>query len=137
MRKSTISVTMPFNKELLWNIVTDNAKTEWRSDLSKVDILNENEFVEHTTKDIKTKFTITAKEDLEYYEFEFGNDNMSGVWHGKFFEVDKNMTQLVFTEEIQIKNPILELLSYLFFPIKKNQKKYMEDLKKEAERLLQ
>ncbi len=135
MRRSTIKVVIPSNRKLLWEIVTDNSRTEWRSDLSKVEILNDLEFVEYTTSGIATKFSITAKKYLEYYEFSFGNNNMSGLWHGRFIEVDKNRTQLEFTEEIQIKNPILELLSYIFLPIKKNQKKYMEDLEKEAERL--
>lgn len=133
MRKSTIIIEIPSNRELLWNIVTDNTKTEWRSDLSKVEVIGDDEFVEYTTKGIATKFRITAKDDLQYYEFSFGNENMSGVWRGRFKEIDKNLTRLEFTEEIQVKNPVMELLSYLFFPIKKIQKKYMEDLKKEAE----
>lgn len=132
MRKSTIIINIPANIELLWDIVTDNTKTEWRSDLSRVEVLNDNEFTEYTTKGIATKFRITAKDSLKYYEFSFGNENMSGKWYGKFQQIDKNTTRLEFTEEIQMKNPVIELLSYLFFPLKKIQKIYMEDLQKEA-----
>lgn len=134
MRKSTIEILIPANKRLLWDIVTDNSSTAWRSDLSKVEIVNDLEFTEYTTGGISTKFTITNKIEYEYYEFSFGNNNMSGLWYGKFIEVDKNVTRLEFTEEIKFCNPIVELISYIFLPIKLNQKKYMQDLRIEAER---
>lgn len=133
MRKSVIVTEIPANIELVWDIVTDNYNTKWRSDLSKVDVLNEKEFVEYTVKGVATKFKIEAKEPMSYYEFSFGNDNMRGVWHGKFEAVNDKLTKLEFVEEISIKNPIVELLSYLFFPIKKMQEIYMKDLKQEVE----
>lgn len=132
MRKSKIVTVIPAKLELIWNIVTDNTKTEWRSDLSKVEIINDEEFVEYTTKGVGTKFRITKKADQSYYEFSFGNENMSGRWIGKFKSTGKNETELEFTEEIEIKSRVMELLSYIFFPIKKIQKTYMEDLKREA-----
>lgn len=136
MRKSTIEILIPASKRLLWDIVTDNNNTAWRSDLSRVEIVNDLEFIEYTTGGISTKFAITNKIEYEYYEFSFGNKNMSGLWYGKFIEVDKNVTRLEFTEEIKFCNPVVELISYIFFPIKSNQKKYMRDLRIEAEQRL-
>lgn len=134
MRRSVIVVEIPANEKKVWDIVTDNYHTDWRSDLSKVEVLNEKEFVEYTKNDIATKFTIEAKEPYKYYEFSFGNNNMQGVWHGKFTAVSENVTKLEFVEEIKIKNPLVELISYIFFPIKKMQKTYMKDLELEVQR---
>lgn len=130
MRKTKIIVDIPANKKKIWDIVTDNSNTSWRSDLSKVEVLNDKEFVEYTTKGVGTKFKIEAKEPYKLYQFSFGNDNMRGNWYGRFNSLEENVTRLEFVEEIQIKNPVIELLSYIFFPIKKMQKRYMEDLKK-------
>lgn len=131
VRKSTIIVEIPANVKVIWDIVTDNKNTTWRSDLSKVEVIDDKEFVEYTNKGVATKFTIEAKNPYEYYSFSFGNENMQGLWHGKFESINDNLTKLEFVEEITIKNKVLELLSILFFPIKKMQKQYMRDLQME------
>lgn len=130
MRTSKIIVEIPENVKEIWKVVTDNTKTNWRSDLSKVEVLNDKEFVEYTTKGIATKFKIEAKKPYKYYEFSFGNDNMKGLWIGKFEALNENLTRLEFVEEITLKSKIMELASCLFFPIKKIQKTYMIDLQK-------
>jgi hypothetical protein len=132
MRKSVIVVEIPANIEELWKIVTDNYQTKWRSDLSKVEVLSDKEFVEYTTSGIATQFTITAKEPFQYYEFTFGNGNIAGVWRVRFIKIKEKLTRLEFTEEIKFKNKFMEIISYLLFPIKRIQKKYMIDLEKVA-----
>jgi hypothetical protein len=132
MRKSIISAEFQSNIRTVWNIITDNNNYAWRSDLEKIEIIgNGNEFVEYTKGGFSTKFTITAKEELKRYEFNMENKNMTGHWIGCFEETNKGGTKIVFSEEININNPVMEFLSYLFMNIKKMQKTYVDDLRKE------
>jgi hypothetical protein len=131
MRKSTITAIFRSECEKVWNIVTDNTNFTWRSDLSKIEILgNGNSFIEHTKNGYQTKFTITCKEPYSRYEFDMGNNYFSGHWLGIFSQTSENGTRIEFTEILNIKNPIIEILSYVTMPLKKIQKTYVNDLRK-------
>jgi len=61
MRKSNIIAIFNADIQTVWNIVTNNENYSWRSDLSKIEIIgNEEEFIEHTKEGFQTIFTITA-----------------------------------------------------------------------------
>lgn len=63
MVTSNIKVIINSNIHKVWETVlaVENYST-WRSDLSKTEILNENQFVEYTKKGYATTFTITVIE---------------------------------------------------------------------------
>ena len=48
MATSRVTVSFPRPVEQVWHTVTDLAHTAWRSDLARVEVLDENHFVEHT-----------------------------------------------------------------------------------------
>lgn len=131
MRKSNITITLHTDIQKVWNLVTDNNNFKWRSDLSSIEIIDDKKFVEYTKNGFSTEFIITKKDEFKQYEFNMNNKNMVGHWIGIFSETEFGGTKIDFTEEIHIKNPIMELLSYLFMNIKKMQEKYVEDLKRE------
>lgn len=56
------------------------------------------------------------------------NDNLSGQWVGLFIEKE-DKTIIDFTENIVRKKPVLKILLKLY--LKKQQKLYLRDLKKE------
>lgn len=56
------------------------------------------------------------------------NKNMKGHWIGVFSSVNDG-TQVEFTEEVSVNNPIMNLLASLY--LKKQQSLYIADLKKE------
>ncbi len=132
MRKSNIIATFNANVSTVWDVVTNNEKYSWRSDLSKIEILDDgNKFIEYTKDGFTTYFTITTKQEYERYEFDLENNNMKGHWIGIFTTTENGGTKIDFTEEIHIKNPLMEILSYIFMNLRKIQETYIMDLKKE------
>lgn len=123
-------VILPFPVSLVWNIVTDNDHTTWRSDIERVEI-DGNHFTEYTHKNFPTKFTITNMEHEKQYEFDLENQNMSGKWIGRFEAVDSNHTKLVLIEQITVKNWLMRKIAPIY--LKKQQKKYIHDLKIELQ----
>ena len=108
MIKSNIKKRFTCDKNKLWNIITDNSNYKWRSDLSKIEIIDETHFVEYTKNNLPTYFTITSKIKLKEYKFDLENDNLKRKWIGIFNEL-----------------PMAK--SYL----KNQQKRYIKDLEKE------
>ena len=73
MIKSNIKKQFSCDKNKLWNIITANSNYKWRTDLSKIEIIDETHFVEYTINNFPTYFTITAKEKLKEYKFDLEN----------------------------------------------------------------
>lgn len=111
----------------VWEVVTSPENYSWRSDLSKVEIINENQFIEYTKDGYPTTFTITKVNPYKRWEFDMENSNMKGHWTGIFTEKDGN-TEIDFTEEVTAKKVIMKpfVKSYL----KKQQELYISDLRK-------
>ena len=129
MKKAAITASFKSDIQKVWDVVTDNLHYSWRSDLSKIEVSEDGQsFVEYTKDGIPTTFTITLKKPVERYEFDMKNQNMSGHWVGIFSRIGER-TQIEFTEEVNVKNPLMRLLvgSYL----KKQQATYIKDLQKE------
>lgn len=116
--------------ETVWNIVTSLKEYAWRSDLSKIEVKDEKQFVEYTTDGYATTFTITATEPCKRWEFDMENDNMKGHWTGLFTEQD-GKTALDFTEDVTPKRWILNL--FIKGYLKKQQRQYLADLEKAVE----
>lgn len=129
MVKSIIKKQFHCDKDKLWDVITDNYNYSWRSDLSKIDIIDEKHFIEYGKNNFPTYFTITAKEKLKEYKFNVENANLKGKWIGIFKELPNGNIELDFTEEIEVKNFIMKLLAKFY--LKSQQKKYMKDLEKE------
>ena len=58
------------------------------------------------------------------------NKNFHGNWIGKFIKISNNETKCIFTENIYVKNKIMNLLAKIFWNIKKIQEQYLKDLEK-------
>lgn len=129
MIRVNIKRTIKCDKEKLWNIITDNSNYSWRSDLSKIDIIDETHFIEYAKNNYPTYFTITSKEKLKEYKFDLKNSNIEGKWIGLFNDNLDGTIELDFTEEIEVNNFIMKLLARPY--LKNQQKKYMKDLEKE------
>lgn len=125
------NIKKEFNCDInkLWNLVTDNSNYSWRSDLSKIDILDNVHFVEYTKNNYPTNFTITSKQSLKEYKFDIENTNIKGKWKGLFRELSNGNVELSFTEEIETNNFIMKLLAKPY--LKSQQKRYMKDLERE------
>ena len=129
MISSNIKKQFSCDKNKLWDIITDNSNYKWRTDLLRIEIIDETHFIEYTTNNFPTYFTITAKEKLKEYKFDLENTNLKGKWIGIFKELPNGNIELDFTEELEVKNFIMKLLAKPY--LKSQQKKYMKDLEKE------
>lgn len=128
MIKSNIKKEFNCEIEKLWKIITDNTKYAWRSDLSKIEIVDDKHFIEYAKNNYPTYFTITSKVNLKEYKFNIENTNIKGKWIGIFKKLDNGNVLLDFTEEIETNNFIMKLLSKPY--LKSQQKRYIRDLEK-------
>lgn len=129
MIKSNMKKEFDCDKEKIWNIVTDNSNYSWRSDLSKIEVIDDKHFIEYTKRNYPTFFTITSKKKFKEYKFDMENTNMRGKWIGKFKELSNGNIELDFTEEIETNNIIIKLLAKFY--LKSQQSKYFKDLERE------
>ena len=90
MAVSNIKAVLLSNIRNVWNIVISLENYQWRSDLSKIERINEKQFVEYAKNGYTTTFSITASEPFKWWEFDMENSNMKGHWTGIFTEKDRH-----------------------------------------------
>lgn len=127
MAISKIKAVFQNDIQTVWNIVTSLENYKWRSDLSKIEILNEKQFIEYTKDGYATTFTITVQEPCKRWEFDMENSNMKGHWTGIFTEKD-GQTEIEFTEDVTAKKMIMKPFVKAY--LKKQQEQYISDLRK-------
>ena len=127
MAVSKIKVSFESNVQKVWEIVTFLKNYEWRSDLDRIELLNDKQFVEYTKAGYPTNFTVTFIEPYKRWEFDMENDNMKGHWIG-IFHSDGGRTEIAFTEEVTAKKVVMKPFVKAY--LKKQQAQYVKDLKK-------
>lgn len=127
MAVSKIQAVFHSDIENVWNIVTSLENYKWRSDLSRIEIINEKQFIEYTKDGYATTFTITAQEPCKRWEFDMENSNIKGHWTGIFSEAE-GQTVIDFTEDVTAKKLIMKPFVKAY--LKKQQEQYIFDLKK-------
>lgn len=122
---------LSYSIEKVWKVVTDLKDSSWRSDLDRIEILEDGvKFVEYTKDGFATTFTITCFEPLKRYEFDMENENMKGHWTG-IFSAQGEKTVVDFTEDVTAKKAIMKPFVGMY--LKKQQGVFIEDLKKALE----
>ena len=128
MAKSNVKAAFHSDIETLWNIITYLGHYAWRSDISKIEIVEDKkQFIEYTSDGYPTTFTITAFEPYSRYEFDMENTKMHGHWTGLIEETDEG-TVVDFTEDVTAKSLLLRPFVKAY--LKKQQEQYICDLKK-------
>lgn len=126
MAVSSIKEVINSNVKKVWDMVLDYENYTWRSDLSKTEVIDENQFVEYTKDGYHTTFTVTLTEPFKRWEFDMENTNMKGHWTGVFTEKGDS-TEIEFTEYVEAKKFYLKPFIKLY--LKKQQKQFVSDLK--------
>ena len=132
MTISNIKDSIDSNIHKVWETVLAVDKyAQWRSDLSKTEVINEEQFIEYTKNGYPTTFTITVVEPHKRWEFDMENSNMKGHWVGIFTSID-DKTEIDFTEQVTAKKVYMKpfVKSYL----KKQQTQFVMDLKRILEK---
>lgn len=127
MAVSKIKAVFQKDSQTVWNIVTSLGHYQWRSDLSRIEVINEKQFIEYTKDGYATTFTITVSEPCRRWEFDMENSNMKGHWTGIFTEKD-GQTEIEFTEDVTAKKLIMKPFVKAY--LKKQQEQYISDLRK-------
>lgn len=107
MAISNIKASFQSDIKRVWEVVTSVESYTWRSDLSKTEVINENQFVEYTKDGYATTFTITIAEPYKRWKFDMDNSNMSGHWMGIFTQ-NGDQTEIDFTEDVTAKKNLDE-----------------------------
>ncbi len=107
MAVSNVKAVFQHNVQKVWDIVTSLEKSQWRSDLSKIEVVSEKQFVEYDKNGYATTFTITAAEPCKRWEFDMENSNMKGHWTG-IFTAKGEETEIDFTEDGTAKHMIMK-----------------------------
>lgn len=132
MAISNIKATFSSDIEKVWNMVTSLTDYAWRSDLSKIEVLEDGKrFAEYTKDGYSTEFTITAYEPCKKYGFTMENQNMSGDWSG-IFSYQNGETTIDFTEDVTVKKVVMKPFVGMY--LKKQQASYVSDLRKALEK---
>lgn len=127
MAISNIKAVFQSDIHRIWKTVTSLEDYGWRSDISKIEILNENQFIEYTKDGYATTFTITVAEPNQRWEFDLENDNIKGHWVGVFTQ-QGDQTEIDFTEDVTAKKVFMK--PFIKAYLKKQQAQYIVDLKK-------
>lgn len=128
MLHTQISAFLSSPPEAVWQAVTDNTDYAWRSGIDELRVLSDTTFVEKSGR-METYFTITHFEPCRLYAFDMQNSRFSGRWTGTFSAYGTG-TQVVFTETLQFKNPVVRAVAFCFMPLHKMQRTYLQDLRK-------
>ena len=131
MAKSNSKALIRCDLKTVWGLVTALDNYAWRSDLSRIEILDQNTFVEYTRDGYPTTFTITCMEPCKRWEFHMENGNMQGHWVGLFTETEEG-TALDFTEDVRVKKWLMRPFVPAY--LKKQQARYIADLKRALEK---
>ena len=131
MAVSNINTIINHDIQKVWSIVLAvDRYTLWRSDVSKTEIINDEQFIEYTKNGYATAFTVTVVEPYKRWEFDMENSNMKGHWIGIF--TDKgNATEIDFTEYVIPKKRFMKPFVKAY--LKKQQKQFVIDVKKALE----
>ncbi|MFQ8602422.1 MAG: SRPBCC family protein [Anaerovoracaceae bacterium] len=125
---SSIKTVFQSDIKKVWDTVLFVENYSWRSDLSRTEVLNEKQFIEYTKDGYTTVFSVTVTEPYKQWEFNMENKNMRGHWVGIFTQKGAK-TEVEFTECITAKKIFLKPFVKIY--LKKQQSRFIEDLKKE------
>ena len=126
MASSNIKAVFSADIEKVWDVVTSSENYSWRSDLSRIDVVEPGKvFIEYTKAGYATRFTITVFEPYKRYEFDMENENMTGHWTG-LFSFENGMTTIDFTESVKAKKIIMK--PFIGMYLKKQQAVYVKNL---------
>lgn len=127
MAVSKIAVHFDCNVEEVWNTVTSLENYGWRSDLDRIEVIDDRQFIEYTKDGYATYFTTTVFDPYKLWEFDMENSNMKGHWIGVFSQ-KTDRTYIEFAETVTAKKFVMKPFVKLY--LLKQQETYIFDLRK-------
>ena len=126
MKKVEMKVYFKSDVEKVFNVITNMKDCSWRSDLSKVECIDDGKYIEYKRKNHPTNIIVTEYLKNIQFEYDIQNEYYKGHWCGQFAPLKDGgcVMYLLF---------YFESVSFLgkFINVDKFEKRYIEDLKKE------
>lgn len=128
MTVSNLKSVLPGDVHKAWGVVTTASEyPRWRTDLSRVQILGPEAFLEYTADGYVTKFTIIREKPGQLWELEMDNANLHGRWVGRFRQ--RGLATVVdFTEYVSVKKVWIK--PFVKGYLKKQQAQFITDLRR-------
>lgn len=128
MTVSNLKSVLPGDVHKTWSVVTTASEyPRWRTDLSRVQILGPDAFLEYTADGYVTKFTIVRAKPGQLWELEMDNTNLRGRWVGRFRQ--RGLATVVdFTEYVSVKKVWMK--PFVKGYLKKQQAQFITDLRR-------
>ena len=127
MAVAKVKVIFPGDVKKVWETVTSLKNVAWRSDLSRIEIVDDKTFIEYTKEGYATTFTVTATDPYRRWEFDMENDNMKSHWTGVFTQKGEE-TEVDFTEDVTAKKLVMK--PFVGAYLRKQQAQSIADLSK-------
>ncbi|MGI5962564.1 MAG: SRPBCC family protein [Lawsonibacter sp.] len=129
---ATKTAQFPYPLERVWNVVTNLQDTAWRTDLSRVEVRSETNFVEYTTSGFATQFTVSALDPMRLWAFDLENIHLAGSWKGTFSGTNSSTT-VTFQETVRCKHWWMRPL--VPFYLRRQQSLYFADLRRKLDQI--
>ena len=128
MTVSNLKSVLPGDVHKVWSVVTTASEyPRWRTDLSRVQILGPETFLEYTADGYVTKFTIIRAKPGQLWELKMDNANLHGCWVGRFRQ--RGLATVVdFTEYVSVKKVWMK--PFVKGYLKKQQTQFITDLRR-------
>lgn len=126
MKRVEVTVDFKGEVEKVFKTVINLGDCSWRSDLLKVEKIDNDRYIEYDRKGRATKIKITDCHKNIQFEYDVYNDNYTGHWCGQFAPLKDGgcrMYLLFYFEPHSIFGK--------FVNVDKFEERYLEDLKKE------
>lgn len=121
--------TLSASPEKVFEVVTDvKSQPAWRTDIRTIQLIDDSTWTEFPKQG--TPITFKAKRKIPHQLFEIeiiAPKTLKGYWVGTFEQVSSG-TKIVFQEVIIIDNPLLRVMSSLFFDMDKTMELYLTQL---------
>ena len=131
MAEDNIKASFQCPVQKVWQTVVSLTNYSWRQEIDQIEIVKSGKkYIEHTKKGKYTTFRITKRETGRRYELSMENTWMKGQWIMLFSEEGKS-TALDFTIKAVAK---WYMKPFAGFIIKRQQKAYIQNLKKAVEK---
>lgn len=130
--------TIDASPEIVYKVLIDNDNWKYRTSLAELQIVQRNgdieEWIETSKDGAIIHFMTKEKRPYSFYSFGMESKLFKGYWTAEIQKLDDNKTHFIATEYVEMKNPIVKVLSYLFFDLKSLMVVYQNDLITEIER---
>ena len=137
-RSGSTSRTILAPSQVVRDTILDaESQSEWRKSVKSVERTSEKTWIESTSDGDRIEFQILESTDTEISLGFKSKRGFTGRWDAQISKLDEGGTRLFIREQSATPNPIIRIVSRLFFNPTAFAEKYLEELAIEVENRMQ